>query len=347
MDGAAAERSEDRSGRSTAVPIGFLDQLSRTTSRQEVFAAYARWTHEILECDRATVAVAEAGDTSLTLMAIEGNQAIATGASLPVDGSFLGHTFVTRQGGYLHHIEKSPYFECPKLSSGGILSIVNAPMVVGERCFGCLAIGRRDPEGVGARDVTILGALARCLASYLLLHEQIDKLSELALKDPLTRLHNRRFFEETIAAAWQSWSARGRRFALVIIDIDHFKAINDTYGHPFGDKVLCDVAELLRAEARPQDAVTRMGGEEFALILTDVTQDQALAVAERVRGAVEAHLFEESGNTVRVTISLGVATANSSHSSHDALTLEADTMLYAAKEAGRNRVWPDRNAVTS
>lgn len=338
MDGAISDGLSDRDGWEAVVPIGFLDQLSRTRTRQEVFATYARWTHAIMDCDRVTVAIFEPGFQDLRLMAIEGERALETGARLPVRGSFIGENHLRGVGGFLHHLDRHDYVEAPKLVAAGIHSIANAPISVRDRCFGYLAVGSRDPEGLGPREVTVLSALARCMGSYLLLHEQIVELSDLAMKDSLTRLHNRRHFEESIANAWQAWVARGCPLSLVMIDVDRFKSLNDSFGHPFGDRVLCEIGALIRGEARPQDAVARIGGEEFAVILTDISHKDAIGVAERLRRKVEATPIAHDGSSARVTISLGVASADSDCIGHQALIERADRALYTSKEKGRNRV---------
>ena len=278
-------------------------------------------------------------------MAIEGNQVIVTGTQVPINGSHIGKVYETRTSAMLRNIKNhSEYFECPKLAKAGLNAIINAPLVVGETCYGCLAVANENADAFTAQDMVTLTSLARCLASYLLLHDQLEQLAELVLKDPLTRLHNRRYFEECMDSCWDAWANRGQRFSLVMLDIDHFKEVNDSYGHPFGDFVLREVAGILRASARAQDVVARMGGEEFSLILTDISQEQALSIAERLRRRVEAHDFTLNDERIGVTISLGVASTREDHVSHDALTLDADTSLYAAKGSGRNRVKPNAAA---
>ncbi len=122
-------------------------------------------------------------------------------------------------------------------------------------------------------------------------------------------------------------------------DVDHFKSVNDTYGHTVGDEVLCHVAEILQAGARRSDVVARYGGEEFALILTATPGDRAAVVAERMRATLESRpvAFADGVTSVRVTISFGYASFNGDETPRE-LVERADAALYRAKQAGRNRV---------
>jgi diguanylate cyclase (GGDEF)-like protein len=171
------------------------------------------------------------------------------------------------------------------------------------------------------------------------------ELEVLASTDPMTGASNRRAF----MAAAQTEMARslryGGRLALAICDIDHFKSINDTYGHPCGDRVIKSVALALVDGRRATDQVGRIGGEEFALLLPETDAVTALAVAERMRAAIEAQRVEWEGEAIRVTMSFGVAELeHPTGSSRDplealeALLRKADAALYKAKGAGRNRV---------
>jgi diguanylate cyclase (GGDEF)-like protein len=167
-------------------------------------------------------------------------------------------------------------------------------------------------------------------------------IAELAQRDPLTGTRNRRVFDERLEQLWRQSSAAGRVMAVLLIDIDHFKAYNDYYGHQAGDKALCHVAQTVqRMVRRPEDILTRYGGEEFAAILYDVSAEQAREIAERIRGAVaELNIEHRASRTAaRVTISIGVAVVvpSEDRSPRGAVQL-ADQALYEAKVQGRNRV---------
>jgi diguanylate cyclase (GGDEF)-like protein len=167
-----------------------------------------------------------------------------------------------------------------------------------------------------------------------LLQAQTAKLEELATTDALTGAFNRRKFNGLILAE----IARVRRYehplSLLILDIDHFKRINDRHGHEAGDEVLVVLAGLIRAGIRATDSLARWGGEEFVVLSPEVTVDEAMGLAERLRAAAAAYEYSFAG---RVTVSLGVAQHRVGETP-DELFARADEALYAAKEGGRDRV---------
>jgi len=163
----------------------------------------------------------------------------------------------------------------------------------------------------------------------------------LALTDPLTQTHNRRALMERLTSELE----RARRYALhlsvLMVDLDHFKAINDSYGHVVGDEVLRGVSRVLQREARAVDVVARFGGEEFLVVLPETGEEGAVALAERIRARVEETPPVTGGEYgwLRVTVSIGVATVPSPRvNSPEELIAVADEALYRAKAQGRNRV---------
>jgi diguanylate cyclase (GGDEF)-like protein len=160
-----------------------------------------------------------------------------------------------------------------------------------------------------------------------------------ATRDPLTQLANKRTFSEMLDRELAYAARHGGRLSLVTFDVDHFKRINDGYGHPAGDHVLRKLAELVSAGIRTEDVAARVGGEEFAVILREVPLAGAVDCAERLRRSVEAAVFEHEKRRIAVTVSLGVATlSKAERGSADALVKAADACLYQAKQGGRNRV---------
>jgi diguanylate cyclase (GGDEF)-like protein len=166
------------------------------------------------------------------------------------------------------------------------------------------------------------------------------RLGEQIGTDPLTGCLNRRALETTLRAEWRQAKRRGTTLAVLAIDIDHFKEINDTHGHPFGDVVLQDIAAIMRETARDTDEVARLGGDEFIVVLPDTGWEGALTFAERMRRRVDEHTFASPTASMRITISVGVALHRGTDPMSPALLLqEADQSLYKAKSAGRNRVF--------
>ena len=171
------------------------------------------------------------------------------------------------------------------------------------------------------------------------LSEANDRLMEMAQTDVLTGVANRRHLTERLQDMWKHAQRMHEPLSVAMCDIDHFKQVNDEYGHQVGDTILTQVAALLTSMSRDIDVAGRFGGEEFLILLPGADTDAAVAVAERVRQGVEQHTFPYPGGTLRRTISCGVATWPHPRITHqDALIKAADDALYVAKETGRNRV---------
>jgi diguanylate cyclase (GGDEF)-like protein len=165
-----------------------------------------------------------------------------------------------------------------------------------------------------------------------------DVLRQQALRDPLTGLYNRRHLDAALARELERTAEHQTPLSLIIADIDHFKRINDTWGHAAGDAVLQMVAQALSHQVRSTDVVCRMGGEEFVLVLPDTPLEVASRRAERVRALLESTCALQDPPVGRVTVSLGVAAAPAHGQTSGALLAAADAALYRAKAAGRNRV---------
>ena len=165
-----------------------------------------------------------------------------------------------------------------------------------------------------------------------------DKLQHMARTDELTGLGNRRAALTAMQEKWDEIEETWIPMAVVVLDLDHFKSINDTYGHDVGDLILAETARLLRENTRATEEVFRMGGEEFVLFCPQANASMAAVAAERMRAAMNEHVFERDGISFQVTVSLGVAERGPQMKGLDQLIKAADDALYAAKDAGRNCV---------
>jgi diguanylate cyclase (GGDEF)-like protein len=185
--------------------------------------------------------------------------------------------------------------------------------------------GDREPDGI-----TLLGRAYNHMRS---------ELAAMVLTDPLTRCLNRRGFDQILQQTLSLAGRRGGEVALLAIDIDHFKAINDTAGHLAGDAVLRELADVLSRTSRGGDVLARVGGEEFLMLVPDADAETAAVAAERLATAVREHGFQIARGAIRVTISVGIASelVTDEHISRS-LRARADEALYVAKRLGRDRV---------
>lgn len=173
-----------------------------------------------------------------------------------------------------------------------------------------------------------------------ILRKRVDRGLELSVIDPLTGLHNRRYMFNQL----EQWIHRsvmgGKPVSLLIADIDHFKSVNDTWGHDVGDIVLKEFAKRTRDSVRPLDVVCRQGGEEFVILMPETPGDLACTIGERVRQEIAARPFQIDGvnKSLDITVSVGVATLTGARDTADSLLKRADEALYLAKSSGRNRV---------
>jgi two-component system, sensor histidine kinase ChiS len=213
------------------------------------------------------------------------------------------------------------------------------PLVSAGRIAGLLTLWRKGAEPFSETDIEVTRALAAEASIAVDNARRFEHVREQATTDALTGLYSRHHFFVLAEAEWQRARRYRRPMSVVMVDIDHFKRFNDTYGHALGDLVLQDVAQRCRASVRATDIVGRYGGEELALVLPEADAGVAFAMAERLRIAVESEpLTSAQHGALAVTISAGVATLTAEAEDVATLFARADAALYEAKRSGRNRV---------
>lgn len=214
-----------------------------------------------------------------------------------------------------------------------IKSIIVAPLIVEGKIMGALTM-----ENFSADVYNRFSILADQLALEIKKVRLYETVQQLAIMDGLTKVYVRRYFLERYYEEIKRSKRHRFKLSFIMVDIDHFKRYNDTYGHLLGDVALQEVAEILKNSIRRVDLVCRYGGEEFAMLLPETDKAGAQLVAERIRWAAESHSFSAYGQLSNVTVSLGVATFPEDATSPDELIDRADEALYRAKQTGRNRV---------
>lgn len=229
--------------------------------------------------------------------------------------------------------------DCPEVL--GSLALV--PLVLRGRPIGSLNQASRDSfHFTSAVATDLLEHLAAVTALCLEHAVQQERLQHDVLTDPLTGVPNRRFFARRLQEELERWARHRQSLACLLLDIDHFKQINDRFGHQAGDTVLQQVAQALGRDLRASDVLARYGGEEFVLLLPSTTKAQALAIAERLRTSVVDLKFDFPSQPMEVTISAGLVYLEPDIAvqtvSGEWLLKRADAALYRAKQAGRNRI---------
>lgn len=225
-----------------------------------------------------------------------------------------------------------------KANLQGMQSLLILPLIVREEAIGTLALAARRPDAFGNELRPALQVLANQLAVALSNAASVRRLEEMAITDGLTGCYNKRAFTDELDKRLRAAHRFGRALSLVITDIDHFKSVNDTYGHATGDVVIKELGDILKRLKRETDVVARFGGEEFCVLCEETDTHGAVQLAERVREELENTIFQTDIGKLRVTCSLGVATYPNDARDQRLLFEVADRALYAAKHGGRNQV---------
>jgi diguanylate cyclase (GGDEF)-like protein len=217
------------------------------------------------------------------------------------------------------------------------LGALAVPLIVGARITGAIELMAPTPRLVTAESLDVLETLASHAAAAIEAASLHTYTAELAHTDGLTGLANRRLLDHDLALECERAARYGRPLGLIMFDLDHFKRLNDTFGHVRGDEVLQQLAEVVAAEVRSTDTVYRYGGEEFAVLTREAGPDDACQLAERLRARIEEH-FAARGSFGQVTASFGIGLSPPTRPVAAEVVAAADAALYRAKEDGRNRV---------
>lgn len=216
-----------------------------------------------------------------------------------------------------------------------MVSMISAPLMVKNRVIGVVSLTTRDESHLFDQDELELVVL---MSAHISLALENNRLYEISVMDGLTNVYNRRYLEQRLSEEVAYSKRYSKPLTVVMLDIDFFKNLNDTYGHQAGDYVLVTVSGLLTEALREYDIVARYGGEEFAVILPTTPKQKGASIAERLRVSIAEHNFEFKGEEISTSISLGVACFPDNGDTPDSLIAAADKALYRSKESGRNQV---------
>ncbi|GAC1326450.1 MAG: hypothetical protein NVSMB22_17360 [Chloroflexota bacterium] len=219
-------------------------------------------------------------------------------------------------------------------------SIVGTPLSYRGRVRGVITLSKLGVNQFDQNDLRLLEIVATQAAIAFDRSRLYDELRTQAVTDELTKIYNRRYLLERHGEERSRAIRNGHSLVAMMLDLDNFKGINDTYGHDAGDIVLCEIAQLIRAAVRAEDIVSRYGGEEFCILLPEISLDDAMSVAERMRTVIDRHQWPEAAGVQRITVSIGLATLRLDDVEGEIFS-RADQAMYAVKHRGGNRVCVD------
>ncbi len=322
-----------------------IERLNRMTKPLEVFDATLEVARGMVPVDFAAVTLrddaggkvvhriarvlgAEEGKPTSRLEGLE----FGDGSGLVASAVRLGSSLPGKD----IDVARTPVFDAATRLRG-LASLKVIPLRTAQNVLGTVVLGARRAGAYGPEAVRQLEVLAMQAAESIYRARLFEQTERLATTDGLTGLLNHRAFQGRLDEHLAHAERYAKKLSLILCDIDHFKSVNDTYGHPAGDLVLKGVARTLAKEARATDLVARYGGEEFALVMPETDAAGALTIAERIRERIAKVVFDTEQGPLRVTLSLGIATFPEDGTRKAALVERADGGLYHAKRHGRNR----------
>jgi diguanylate cyclase (GGDEF)-like protein len=316
----------------------FFKALTSYTSVDDVCSLIVDGCNGILGAEISCVYLFNREDWTMRLQASQGRPEGAFRHVVPVSETVLGQAFrdgpvqedhVPEEGGSANWV----------LGGGEIASQAAVPLRAGENVFGVMVMAssaKRELSPAEMERLQVLGNQSSLSLQNALLHGELERLS---VTDRLTELYNHGHFRQRLEEEFKRSARFGHEMAVIMIDIDDFKAFNDTYGHVRGDEVLKGVSAVIRSNLREMDIAARYGGEEFVIVLPETSHVGAVSVASRVREGVEQLSWDvEDVGMVSRTVSVGVAVFPHDAGTALALLEAADGAMYVAKRAGKNRV---------
>jgi len=224
-------------------------------------------------------------------------------------------------------------------SDGRLKSHISLPLINEGKVLGCTSLNSDHTNAFDAQALQFFSLITYQIASSMKHSQVISSMKDMAIYDTLTQLYNRSYLSQVLEVEFKNSLLKKGPLSVIMVDIDHFKAVNDRYGHDEGDRALIHIASLLKGSLRKHDIVARFGGEEFLIVLPKAMMKDAVVIAERIRRSVETTPLSGSKEKVHLTVSLGIAAIPVIWpESKEELIKFADMALYEAKEKGRNRV---------
>jgi diguanylate cyclase (GGDEF)-like protein len=314
--------------------LELTQRLSQDAPLEEHLSAVTETALRILPCDHASVRVV--GESGIELLAGARSGVAATHPAVPIrkGEGIAGWVLEHGRPAHVPDTRDDPRFIAAPAQGFSVLSMIAVPLLYGGRTIGIFSVSSPEPGAFTTEDELLARLLANCSVPAI----ERARLARLAVTDDLTLAYNARYLETRLAQELERARRYGTPLSVAMLDLDHFKRVNDSYGHTRGDVALRAFADRVRENTRRVDILVRRGGEEFVLILPETPAAQALALTERVRRACSATPMELAPKVfVLQTVSIGVATWNGVEEG-DTLVDRADATMYEAKRQGRDRV---------
>ena len=309
--------------------------LTSSLDIREIYDNFVKELGKVVDVDLAIVALIEGKELNLLALSAAGSSAWQTGDKLPLKGTAT-EWVVTHKAPLIEPnlTEESRFWTVKHHLKAGIQSMVFLPLIVNDKAIGSLSLGSRRPNAYAQSQVQLLSLLASRIATPIENARLYAEAEQRARIDQLTGLWNRRHLEERIQVEIGRHSRYGGTFSLIILDLDFFKAFNDSYGHPAGDRLLKQLGTIMKDAVRTTDEAFRYGGDEFAILLPQTTLRDAYEVAERVRDRITSEIKVDD---VSVTASFGLASWPVDGVRINEVISAADIALYYAKQSGGNQ----------
>jgi diguanylate cyclase (GGDEF)-like protein len=338
MENVRLLQSEQRHAREAEILREAGSIVAATLSQEETIERILVQLKRVIPYDSASVQLL--GDGYMEIVGVHGwadpNKVL--GVRFPVPGNNPNTVIVQERKPYVMGNAPSVYKAFGEGPHSHIHSFLGAPLIVGKKIIGMLAVDNTQPDFFDESHVRLVTAFADQVALAINNARLFSEVEQLAHTDGLTGLHNRRHFMDLAKHEFERAKRYQHPLTAIMLDIDHFKNVNDTYGHAVGDQVLQVVSTRCKKAVREVDVLGRYGGEEFASLLLETEANGGRVVAERLRKAVAEPSINTDDGEIIVTISLGIAVLDKDCRDLDDLLRRADRALYAAKQGGRNQV---------
>lgn len=337
-------REQQRMSQRTRVYSALLEISKSLGSRLDLdhrLGITADSAKEIIDYDRCFIFLVEPGERRMTVKAVKGYDPTIVDYSFALTNGLLSIIVKNRQVLLFSQLTeqraKHKIFPDGCKISVDCQSFLGLPLIIEDRAIGAVLFLSGKENAFTTYDRHVLSILCNHVAISIAEAQAHAQVERLAITDGLTGVYNHRRFQERLQEEFVRNARHPEPFSILMIDIDYFKKINDTFGHPAGDAVLKIIAKLLVKMVRKLDVVARYGGEEFVVLLLKTDSMQAWQMAERIRKAVESAPFDWQGQKIDVTVSIGAASQPADAARREELIACADKALYSSKRSGRNR----------